>query len=280
MTESIMNSSNGAGKITAQRRLKYLTQLEKRGTVRVVDLAQAFNVSEITVRRDLDELAREGLVERFHGGARLVERLGQETLFEDKPRLHAVEKDVIGAVAADFVKDDQTVLLNGGTTSLAILRHLKNRNIRIVTNNAAAPAELGESAAELILLGGQYRNKSRSLYGDLALLALSQVHASLCILGSNGVSARTGLTTSVYAETAINRMMVERCKGDVIVVADGSKIGATSNFAGVPLEQVSVLITDSTADEEELNALRATGLRVIVCQVDAEAIPAARPHYE
>jgi DeoR/GlpR family transcriptional regulator of sugar metabolism len=270
MTESIMNSSNGAGKITTQRRLKYLSQLEKHGSVRVVDLAQAFNVSEITVRRDLDELSREGLIERFHGGARLLERLGQETLFEDKPMLHALEKDIIGAAAANCVKDDQTVLLNGGTTSLAILRHLKDRNIRIVTNNAAAAAELGDSAAELILLGGQYRHKSRSLYGDLALQALSQVHASLCILGSNGVSARTGLTTSVYAETAINRMMVERCKGEVIVVADGSKIGVTSNFSGVPLDQISTLITDNTADKNELDALRAAGLKLIICPVSGQ----------
>ena len=249
----------------AQRRSKYLSLLEKNNIVRVADLAEEFIVSEITVRRDLDELAREGLVERFHGGARLVERLASETLFEDKPKLHAQEKDVISAVAASFVKDEQTVLLNGGTTSLAILKHLKDRNIRIVTNNAAATEIIADCAAELILLGGQYRSKSRSLYGDLALMTLSQVHAAVCILGSNGVSARTGLTTSVYAETAINRLMVEQCKGEVIVVADGSKIGRTSNFAGVPLDQVNVLITDDTADEAELDALRSTGLRVIVC---------------
>lgn len=263
-----MSDSNGQGRITAQRRQRFLNKLEELGTVRVTDLAEAFDVSEITVRRDLDELARQGLLERFHGGARQIERVGQETLFRDKPRLHAEEKDIIASIAARMVKNEDTVLLNGGTTTLAILRHLRNRNVRIITNNAAAPDEIGDSESELILLGGQYRNKSRSLYGGLALLTLDQIHASICILGSNGVSSRTGLTTSVYAESAINLRMVERTKGDVMVVADGSKIGRTSNFAGIPLSQVSTLITDSSADMEELAAIKAAGVRVIVCSLE------------
>lgn len=263
-----MNNPASLGRITSQRRQRILSKLEELGAVRVTDLAETFGISEITIRRDLDELAKLGLLERFHGGARQATTAGQETLFKDKPRLHAEEKDIIGAVAASFVKNEDTVLLNGGTTTLAILRHLRQRNVRIITNNAAAPDEIGDSGAELILLGGQYRNKSRSLYGGLAVLTLGQIHASICILGSNGVSARTGLTTSVYAETAINLLMVERCKGEVIVVVDGSKIGVTSNFSGVPLSQISTLITDSSANREELQAIKAVGVRVVVCDLE------------
>lgn len=256
---------SGFGRITSQRRQRLLSQLE-RGAARVADLAQTFGISEITVRRDLDELAEEGLIERFHGGARLSSRTLPETSFTDKPRLHALEKETIGKIVAGLVKDDETVFLNAGSTTLSVLRHLADRRVRVVTNNAAAPAALGEDASvELILVGGLYRGKSSSLHGDLAVMTLSQIHASLCVLGTDGVSARTGLTSSVYGETVINRLMAERCQGKVVVVADGSKIGVISSFACVPLSRVSVLVTDSSANPDELAAIRATGVEVVVC---------------
>lgn len=255
----------GSGRVTSQRRQKLLSQLERQDTVRVTDLAEFFHVSEITVRRDLDELAEQGLLERFHGGARWMAQPRQdETSFEDKPYLHASEKDAIGAVAAAMVKREDTVLLNGGTTTLAVLRQIKQPNVRIVTNNAAATNEVKDSDIELILLGGEYRAKSRSLFGDLAILTLSQIHATVCILGANGVSSRTGLTTSVNPEATINRLMAERCNGNVIAVVDGSKIGVTSNFASVPLPAVKILITDPSANPDELAAIKAAGVQVIV----------------
>ncbi|HET6438441.1 MAG TPA: DeoR/GlpR family DNA-binding transcription regulator [Anaeromyxobacter sp.] len=261
----------GPGRITSQRRQRLLDQLEARGSARVADLAGAFHVSEITIRRDLDELSAAGLVERYHGGVRLAQRTGRERLFVEKDLLHAAEKEAIGSEAASRVKDEDTVLLNAGSTTLAVIRHLRRRNVRIVTNNAAAPAEFGDSEAELIVLGGEFRPRSRSLFGELAVLGLSQIHASICILGTNGVSARTGLTTSVYAETAVNRLMVERADGNVVAVADGSKVGVTSNFACVPMAQVRTLITDRSAGAEQLDAIRAAGVQVVVCPVGEPA---------
>ncbi len=257
--------------ITLQRRQRLLEQLERQRSVRVMDLAAALGVSEITIRRDLDDLATEGRIERFHGGARLATTRAQETVFEDKDRLHTAEKDAIGAAAAQLVKDEDTALLNAGSTTLAVLRHLRHRRVRVVTNNAAAVPEIDDSKLELILLGGEFRARSRSLVGDLTMLALSEIHASICILGTNGVSARTGLTTSVPTEAAINRLMAKRCEGDVVVVADGSKVGVTSSFACVPLSQLRTLITDGTADAEEVAAIRAAGVRVIVVGASEEA---------
>lgn len=255
----------GSGQVISQRRQRLLDQLEQRGTMRVSDLAEILSCSELTIRRDFDEFAAQGLIERFHGGARIVDQLKRETPFDDKPYLCAAEKDAIGAAAAEFVKDDDTVLLNGGTTTLAVLHHLKGRRIRVITNNAAATSEIGDSGIELIVIGGEYRPKSRSLFGDLALVTLSQIHASICILGTNGVSARTGLTTSVYSEAAINRLMADHCTGNVIAVADGSKVGVTSNFASNPLSKINVLITNSSASQDELAAIRAAGVRTIIC---------------
>jgi DeoR family fructose operon transcriptional repressor len=254
----------GLGKITSQRRRRLLDQIEGRGSVRVSELAAALQVSDLTIRRDLDELSEEGLVERFHGGAQLAQASRRESLFVDKALLHAAEKEAIGAQAAALVKAGDTVLLNAGSTTLAVMQHLRHRNVCIVTNNAAVAADFTDATGEIIILGGALRARSRSLVGDLPLLMLSQIHASLCILGANGVSARTGLTTSVYEETAINRLMVERSGGNVVVVADGSKIGVTSNFAGVPLAQVRTLITGPSADPQQLDAIRAAGVQVIL----------------
>lgn len=256
---------SGFGRITSQRRQRLLNRLEQ-GPARVGDLAEEFDVSEITVRRDLDELVEEGLVERFHGGARLVGVSMPETSFAEKPRLHADEKENIGKRVAELIGNDETVFLNAGSTTLSVLRHMHGHRVRVVTNNAAAPMEVkGDANLELILVGGLYRPKSSSLYGDLAVMTLSQIHASCCVLGTNGVSARTGLTSSVYGETVINRLMVERCQGKVIVVADGSKIGVTSSFACVPLDKVSILVTDRSASPDELAAIRAQGVEVIIC---------------
>jgi len=266
----------GPGKVSSQRRQRLLDQIEGRGSVRVSELAAALQVSELTIRRDLDELCGDGLVERFHGGAQIAHAGRRESPFADKALQHAAEKDAIGAQAAALAKTDDTVLVNGGSTTLAAMRHLRRRRVRIVTNNAAVAADGADATGEIILLGGALRPGSRSLVGDLALLTLSQIHASLCILGANGVSARTGLTTSVYAETAINRLMAERCDGNLAVVADGSKIGVTSNFAGVPLAQVRILITGPSADRQELDAIRAAGVQVIVASGD-DARPEAAP---
>jgi DeoR/GlpR family transcriptional regulator of sugar metabolism len=255
----------GSGFIISQRRQKILDQVKDQGVVRVADLATALLISELTVRRDLDDLAKDGLVERFHGGARFQERPEQEILFTEKDRLHTKHKDAIGAMAESLVKDGDTVFLNAGSTTLAVLRHLGHRRIRIITNNAAAPSAIGDSRAELILVGGEYRARSSSLFGDLAILSLSQIHATLCILGTNGITARNGLTTSVQPEAAINRLMAERCEGPIVVVADGSKIGVTSSFACLPIAQVSTLITDNSAHANHLEAIKAAGIQVLLC---------------
>lgn len=254
--------------MTSSRRQKLLSMLDGRESLRVSDLAEAFQISEITIRRDLDELVELGLIERFHGGARLVGQTRRETVFAEKPHLFAAEKDAIGAAAAEFVRSGDTVLLNGGTTTLAVLRHIRHLDIRIVTNNAVAPTEVGENGAELILLGGEYRAKSCALIGDLTALNLQQIHGTVCFLGANGVSAQTNLTTSVYAESTVNRLMAAHCNENVIVVADHSKIGVTSNFASLPLSQVKVLITDEDADVDELCAIRAAGVQVLTRPVE------------
>lgn len=255
-----------SGRIIAQRQQKILDYLQTNSAARVADLSENLGVSEITIRRDLDFFFETGLVERFHGGARLIQKAAPESKFEIKGSLHSAEKEAIGARASELVKDGDTVFVNAGSTTLSLLKHLAERRVRVITNNAAAPNVIAESAMELILVGGEYRHTSRSLFGDLAAATISQIHANVCVLGTNGISVRHGLTTSVYPEAAINRLMVDRCIGPVIVVADGTKVGAVSNFTSLPLSVVATLVTDESADPAELRAISEAGVEVIVVQ--------------
>lgn len=252
-----------SGRMTSARRQKLIEQLASRDIVRVVDLAEQFRVSEITVRRDLDELAEQGLVERFHGGARLI---APRSGVDAGVRSHEAEKRRIAAAAARFVKPGDTVLLSGGTTTLAVFREISHMDVRIVTNNAMIIGELDDDTqAELFVLGGEYNRRTRALNGDLTNLTLNQIHGTICFLGTNAISQTTGLTSSIYAAASINRLMAAQCKGNVIVVADASKIGETSHFVSLPLGQVRVLVTDADADPGELAAYRSNGIEVLIC---------------
>ncbi len=272
-TESIDGEQDppNSGLSATRRRDVLLETLRQFGSIRVTDQAKEFGISELTLRRDLDLLEQTGLIERYHGGARLRAEVRLQDRFADKPNPTALRRDAIGRKAAEFIQNDETILLNGGSTTLAVLNHLEGKRIRVVTNSVAA-TDLDLLDAELILLGGHFRSKSRTLFGELAALTLSQVNATTCILGANGISLRAGATTTIYSEGAINRLMAERCRGKVIVVADGAKVGAVSPFSSVPLESIDMLITDDSADPEELSAISAAGVHVVVCPLNKETI--------
>jgi DeoR/GlpR family transcriptional regulator of sugar metabolism len=256
--------------MTMVRRQKMIDQLRAIEFARVPELAALLRVSEITVRRDLDHLAEQGLIERFHGGARL---LAQPQIVARAPLTVAAEhkKAIIAAAAAKFVQPGNTVLLSGGTTTLAVFRAIAHMDVRIVTNNAMIIGELdGGANAELFVLGGEYNRKTRALNGDLTNLTLNEIHGDICFLGTNAISQKNGLTSSIYAASIVNRLMANQCNDNVVVVADASKIGVTANFVSLPLARVRTLITDSAADPAELAAYRAGGMEIILCDDTAQ----------
>jgi DeoR/GlpR family transcriptional regulator of sugar metabolism len=259
VTGAIMEN---AGRATTTRRRKLLERLQSQDFVRVSELAEALLVSEITVRRDLDELASQGLIERVHGGARAT--LAAPPLSPVLARAH--DKKRIALVAARFVRPGDTVLLSGGSTTLAVFREIAQMDVRIITNNAMIIGELdGGARAELFVLGGEYSPKTRALNGDLTNLTLNEIHGDICFLGTNAINQNTGLTSSIYAAATVNRLMANQCKDNVVVVADASKVGATASFVSLPLNRVRALVTDAGADKGELAAYRAGGMEVVVC---------------
>ncbi|MDH7483734.1 MAG: DeoR/GlpR family DNA-binding transcription regulator, partial [Spirochaetales bacterium] len=163
------------------RREKILEIVNARGRASVQELAAALDTSEITIRRDLAELSSAGLIQRSHGGA-VSNRSGEmpeptERFFNEKDVLNIEEKKRIAARAAQLIQDGQTVFMNSGTTTLCFLRALQGRRIRVITNNAAAIGLDPGPGVELVILGGEYREQSRSLVGEFTLQAISNVYA-------------------------------------------------------------------------------------------------------
>ena len=210
-------------------------------------------------------------MERFHGGARLLARTAQAARPEPS-RDSDSRRKLIAARAAAFVHPGDSVMLSGGTTTLAVFREIASMDVRVVTNNAMIAGEMNErSRVELFVLGGEYNPRTRALNGDLTNLTLNEIHGTICFLGTNAMSQKTGLTSSIYAAAIVNRLMAKQCENRVVVVADASKIGMTAQFLSLPLANVQRLVTDSDADPAEIAAYRAAGIQVALCDVDEPA---------
>ncbi|MCG8452708.1 MAG: DeoR/GlpR family DNA-binding transcription regulator [Spirochaetales bacterium] len=255
-----MDSSNT--RLPAHRRQRILSELDSKGAVRVEELGRLFSVSEMTVRRDLDALEAEGLLERTHGGALPLRHVHRERVFREKDHEQREAKESIALLAASLIPEGETVLVNSGSTTRLVIRHLARRpDLRIITNNMAAVAELPETvAAEVLLIGGRYRPESGCAVGEWALRLLEDLAPARAILGADGISLKAGLSSPVPEEAALTRRMIE-IVNSVDVVADSAKVGRVCPFRIGPLESVSRIISDSDTWAPEF---REAGVTVVV----------------
>lgn len=247
-----------------QRQQEILTIFEQQPVLYVSDLAKQFNTSELTIRRDLETIASKGLITRFHGGARLLTSPEPVLEFSSKDSMNQPQKHMIAEVAATFINEQDTVFLNSGTTTLEVIKNIKDKAITVVTNNAPASEILVDTAAKLISTGGEFNSKNKSFSGPLATNLINKIFSTVTILGVNGISASNGVTTAYYPETMINEAFLNQSKGVKIVVADGSKLGKTFSFNSTSIGNINIIITDSSADIEEVSKLRALNIKVII----------------
>ncbi len=258
--------------IPAERRELIYKLLSERGLVTIAELKGLLKVSEITIRRDLDILEGRGFLERTHGGAISTRRMKTEPLYAQKDQSEREGKVAIGRAAAALVQEGDTVLINSGSTSLQVIRHVQTPRVRIVTSNVGAVLDAGRSEVEIILVGGVYRPQSNSLVGGFAELTLQQVYGSKAIIGVDGISFKYGLTTPTHQEAEIAAAMIQRTRGQVIVVADHTKIGVVSNFITAQIDAVDVLVTDVDLDPEYRSEFEGAGVRIVVAALlNAEA---------
>lgn len=253
----------------AARRERMLALIGRAGFVRVGELAEAFQVSDVTIRGDLDALDAADSIRRVHGGAVLRGAGMREPSFEEALDASADEKRRIGVEAAAMVTSGSSVLLDVGTTTAAIARALADRDdivdVTVITNGLTIALELERAIPriQVVVTGGTLRPLQHSLVEPLAAVLLQRVHADLAFIGCTGVHATGGITNVNLPEADLKRVMVSSASR-AVVVADGSKLGRThlGRIAGV--DEVAGLLTGESAPGDEVEALRAAGLSVTV----------------
>ncbi len=256
---------SGAGK----RRETIAQQLGREHVVRVSELSRRFGVSEVSIRRDLERLERQGLLQRVHGGAVAV-AIGNgpgELASAPTPRLE--EKRRIGRAAAALIRPGDRVLFDSGTTVLEIARCLSDDlagtgNLTAITCSFPIVQELGHRPGmHMLVLGGIYLPEHRVVAGPQTIENLRGLHADKMFLGTDGLTLDHGLTTANVLEAEVDRAMV-KAAAQIIVVTDSSKIGCVGLTTIIPLNEIDVLVTDRDAPEDFLEQLRHLDVQVIL----------------
>lgn len=242
-----MTVSDASEMLPAERRARIMEALEEQRVVKVSALSEVLGVSEITIRRDLKLLDREGVLRRTHGGAVLKRRpateqypeaaVAAETLTDKKAR--------IARAAAAMIEPKDTVFLGSGSTVAALLRYVDPAlEARVVTHSLAAAAEAQGLHLELIFLGGLYRPGINAVEGTWTIDMIGSFHADKAFLGADGLDATAGLTTPTMAVAGIELAMIRRTRGEVVVLADSNKIGVVHQIVVCPLDQIDVVLVD------------------------------------
>jgi DeoR family transcriptional regulator, aga operon transcriptional repressor len=253
--------------LVEERRRRILDLLEGQERATVSELVRHFGVSAVTIRGDLEALSRAGALVRSHGGAlRLLDRLADLPI-SVKQALHHAEKVKIGHRAAELVRPGEILILDSGTTTVEVARRIRLLGIQpltVITNALNVASELSSlSQCRIIMLGGILRPTSLSLVGPQAEQTLKDLNADRLFIGVDGLDLVAGLTTPDVLEAQLNAMMI-RVSREVVVVADSSKFTQRSLSLIAKLESVHKIVTDSGADAETLDALRARGIEVLV----------------
>ncbi len=249
-----------------ERQLRIEEHLQKVEFSSLDDLAAQVDASVSTVRRDLTILEAKGSVRRTHGGARLLNPRSDEFLFSARDTHELLEKEAIGRACAELVRPRQSLILDAGTTVYHVARYLEPKAPQIVTNSLPV-ANLFASAnrLEVVVSGGVIYPRLGVLVGPLAVETFSKVHADVAIMSAGGITIE-GLTNSHGLLIDIQRAMMKAAQ-QVVFCLDHTKFGRRSVCFLSDLEEVDVVVTDSGAPTDLVEALRGKGLEVIVTDV-------------
>jgi DeoR/GlpR family transcriptional regulator of sugar metabolism len=249
--------------IKAERRDRILNELAKNGAVSVQQIAALLDVSEATVRRDLTELDEKNLVRRSHGGAALRDS-HDELPYQSRVTAYLAEKRRIGAKAASLLQPNQVIGCSGGTSVTQVVKALRDKPLRIVTNAVNLAMELVHAPdIEVLITGGIFRSRTYELVGHVAERTLKDVYLDIALIGVDGLSLNHGLTTYNNAEAYACRSIIERAS-QVWVVADHSKLEQVRPAIIAPIDCVNRLITDTGAASKLIEQYKKKGIEVIL----------------
>ncbi len=255
-----------------ERRQKVLDLVSERGFVGLGELAKALNASESTIRRDLDYWDQHGLLKRTHGGAISREDVHGMPALDERSSREMAEKLQIAQTAAARVRDGDSILLDGGTTTLEVARQLVGRRLQIVTNSLPiANLFAGSQETDLVMLGGYVYPRTGVALGPLTVRMMDDVHVHQTIMGVGGITAK-GLFNSTLLLVETERAMM-RCADEVTVVADHTKLGRQTLAFLCELAEVDTLIVDAAVKPEQRTLIHQADVRLIVAGEPEEFRP-------
>jgi DeoR/GlpR family transcriptional regulator of sugar metabolism len=244
--------------LAQQRQERILAELRRKGAVRVADLTDLLAVSDMTIRRDLEQLSRDGVARKVHGGAVLDTQVSFEPGFAVKSQLAQPAKQAIAKHAARLIEPGAAIGISAGTTTWAMARYVAAiPGITVVTNSTVVADVItsldGTNQVAVILTGG-VRTPSAALVGPVADRTIASMHVDRLFLGVHGMDVRAGFTTPNLAEATTNKVFVESAR-DVVVLADSSKWGVVGLADIGPLDLANTVITDDGLPAEARRAL-------------------------
>jgi len=250
--------------LSESRWRKLRSLVRERGILRVEDLAAELGVSAATIRRDLAALELSGNLRRIHGGAVAAEGREEEPLFDDKAAIAAKEKQSIAEAALKLIRPRDIVYLDGGSTVLALARLLTSfAQLTVVTNSLRVAQVFSGGGPRVILTGGECRLLSQTFVGPLTRAVLDRMHVDTAFLGTIGVSAEHGMTTTDPAEAFTKEIAMERASRRVLL-ADSTKFGKTSFVRFGDVRNINTLISDKHMPAPQRKAFQRMGVDLIL----------------
>jgi DeoR family transcriptional regulator of aga operon len=247
-----------------ERQNQILRLIDKQSRITIVEICEQFAVSEATARRDLEELTRQGKIQRVHGGAIALQESIAERPILQRESEQSAEKLSIGAAAAKLVGEKETIFLGSGTTVIEVARALRARvGLTILTNSLPVLNVLSGTQNTVICLGGMLRSSELSFIGHITEQALNEVRADKVFMGTRAISLEFGLTHEFLPETMTDRAIL-RAGREVIIVADHTKFGRAATVLLAPVERIHTIVTDSGVDEATIQDFMKRGIQMIM----------------
>ena len=248
-----------------KRAKRILQILESEGSVNVTDLSVKLDVSEATIRRDLDALHKEQKLKRVHGGAIIIEGHVNEPPVQKRIRQFENEKKAIAVATSNLIDKGDTLFLGSGTTTLEVAKLIKNRqDLTIVTNSLLVAHLIAISGiAELIFVGGFLRREELSFIGHITEQALGEINVDKIIIGIPAIDVKEGLSNDYLPEVMTDRTIINLCP-ELIIIADHTKFGKTASAFLAPLNRISKLVTDKKVNPQIIKQIRSVGITVII----------------
>ncbi|RAV19690.1 DeoR/GlpR family DNA-binding transcription regulator [Paenibacillus contaminans] len=250
--------------LAVERKMRIVEFVKQKRVATVADLAKEFEVHEATIRRDLAEIELEGLLRRTHGGVVVDQGANVEASFSERAHEQVDQKERIGKAAAALIEDGDHVILDSGTTTMNIARHLVSRsNLTVVTNDINIAAELRDApGVNVIVTGGLLYRSSFMLNGMFTDQVLGTLHVQKAFIGTPAIHSKYGLTHPEAQLVPTKQGMIKAAQ-EIIVVADDTKIGKMSLHTVAPVESLHQFITGREASDAQIKAFRDAGVQVL-----------------